>query len=78
MEVITMLLMFAAVVLSIVGCIWIIALAFQESIIWGLMVLVFAPAGFVFVGMHWEDAKQPFFIQIAGVVAAFLGMMLAG
>ena len=78
MGIIAGLLMLAAVVLSIVGQIWIIVLAFQESIIWGLLVLVFAPAGLVFVGMHWEDAQKPFFIQIGGMAACFLGVMLGG
>lgn len=78
MGIIAGLLMLAAVVLSIVGAIWIIVLAFQKSIIWGLLVLVFAPAGFVFVGMHWEDAQKPFFIQIGGMAVGFLVIMLGG
>ena len=77
MAMISGLLIFLGVVLSIVGGIWILVLAFSESIIWGLLVLVFNPAGWVFVGMHWEDTKQPFFIQLGGILACFLGLMLA-
>ncbi|NQT92791.1 MAG: hypothetical protein HQ559_08520 [Lentisphaerae bacterium] len=74
------------IVLSVVGSLtcmvgagMIIIAAFRESVGWGIGVLLFQPAAFIFVLLHWDEAKKGFLVQLAGVcvfVAAW-GMVFA-
>lgn len=59
------------VVIFIIGAILFLVVAFKESIIWGIACLLITPVVLIFTVMHWEVAKKPFFIQLAG-----LGVML--
>lgn len=58
---------------AMVGSIWLIVVAFQESSVWGMGCLFFAPVGLVFVVLHWDDAHKPFFVQLAGIAILIIG-----
>ena len=55
--------------------------AFKINIWWFLGCLLFAPVSLVFLIMHWDEAKNPFFLQLAGVallaIASALGAPVA-
>ena len=51
----------------VVGGIWILILAFQESIGWGIAVLLFTPATIAFIFIHWDKSKKPAVIYLLGV-----------
>lgn len=53
--------------LAIVGGLWLLVLAFQTSLGWGLGTLIVPFVSLVFVFAHWDDAKRPFILQIVGV-----------
>jgi len=50
----------------VVGGIWLLITAFQESVGWGVACLLLPIVGLIFVFLHWEDAKKPFLISVAG------------
>jgi hypothetical protein len=59
---------YIGVLIFILGCLGFLVAAFQESIIWGLGCLIVSPVSLVFLVMHWQQAKNPFFLQIIGLV----------
>ncbi len=61
------------IALVFVGGIGLLIAAFKESILWGLGCLFFSPVALVFLILHWREAKNPFFLQLAGVAVIFLG-----
>lgn len=63
-------------IISVVGAIMIWVEAFKENVWWGIGSLLFAPVGLVFVFLHWEVGRKPFFIQLAGGTLAIIGMLL--
>jgi hypothetical protein len=52
--------------LSVVGGLWLLITAFQESVGWGVACLLLPIVGLIFVFLHWEDAKKPFLVGLAG------------
>ena len=61
-----------------VGGIWILVLAFQDSVLWGILCLCVPLASLVFVATHFEDTKKPFFIWLAGLPIYILGAVMSG
>jgi uncharacterized membrane protein len=55
-------------ILSIVGGIWLLVVAFQTSVWWGLGSLLVPFVSLIFVIMHWQVSKKPFLISLAGTV----------
>ena len=49
--------------------------AFKNSLLWGLGCLFFYPISIVFLILYWQDAKNPFFLQLIGIFIVFLGAM---
>ncbi len=69
-------LLVTGIILSVVGGLWLLLAAFQESFAWGL-VCWFVPFGvFVFVITHWQDAAKPFGLSVLGTIIAIAGMLL--
>ncbi len=62
---------------ALVGGIWLLVVAFQESIGWGVGCLLCGPVAIVFAIQHWEKAKVPFLIEIGGAVLAGIGGSIA-
>lgn len=58
---------------SIIGGIGTLIAAFKTSILWGLGCLLIAPVSLIFLVAHWDVAKNPFFLQLAGFALIFLG-----
>lgn len=63
---------------AFVGGIWLLVVIFKESVLWGVLSLIFGPVSLVFVVMHWDISKKPFLIQIAGIVIAIIGAVIMG
>ncbi len=78
MEMIGMLLFLVGGAMMLIGGLWLLVVTFQESVLWGLGSLFIPFVSLVFVVMHWEVAKQPFLLNIAGLVPVMIGMMLSG
>lgn len=56
--------------------IWLVVIAFKESVLWGLMVLILSlflspiPV-IIFAAMHWKRANKPFLIHIIATILFF-------
>lgn len=61
--------------LSFVGGVWTLFLAFADHIGWGLAYLFLPFAGLVFIVLKWENksVRKSFFLQIIGLLFLFLG-----
>ena len=78
MEIVGMILMGLGSIGVIVTGIWLLILAFQESILWGLGYIFVPFVSLIFVIMHWDKAAKPFLIGLACILPMVLGMFLAG
>ncbi|MBX3438203.1 MAG: hypothetical protein KF861_11980, partial [Planctomycetaceae bacterium] len=64
---------------AVVGTsLWMLVLAFQESLGWGLAYIFIPFAALVFLIQHWDKAKQPFLLSLLAVVVFMAGGMMAG
>ena len=63
--------------LFIIGGIGFLIATFKQSILWGLCCIFIPPASFLFLILHWPEAKNPFFLQLVGlaiiVFASYMG-----
>ncbi|MET4729440.1 thiol:disulfide interchange protein [Lysobacter enzymogenes] len=55
---------------------WLLVLAFQESVWWGLGSLLLSPVMLVFVILHWNKAKVPFLINLGGLALVIVGAVM--
>ncbi|HXC99995.1 MAG TPA: hypothetical protein VN048_11690 [Verrucomicrobiae bacterium] len=63
---------------GLVGGIMLLVAAFKVNIWWGLGCIFLPFVALVFLFMHWPVAKNPFFIELAGIVLVIIGIMLGG
>ncbi|MGC1647915.1 MAG: hypothetical protein WA741_19000 [Candidatus Sulfotelmatobacter sp.] len=59
-------------VLAFLGSVWIIVLAWQRSILWGLICFLLPIVQLVYVAGHWKESKEAFFLHVAGLVLTIL------
>ena len=71
-------LLFVGLAIGLVGGIWLLVVAFQESVWWGIGCLLLPIVSLIFVILHWQEAKKPFLIQLAGVAFVILSIVLGG
>ena len=64
--------------IAAIGSIWIIVIAFKESVLWGLGSIFIPFVILIFVFTHWNDTKKPFLISIGGMVLFGLGVLIGG
>ena len=69
-----LLLLIMGAIIALVGFAWIVVMAFQESLLWGLACFFCKPIGtLIFVVLFWQEAKKPFFVYLAGALICGLG-----
>jgi len=78
MEIIGGLLLVVGFLAALVGGIWILVLAFQESLIWGLGCFFVPFVSLIFVIMNWDISKNAFFLNLGGGLLAVIGMAIGG
>ena len=61
----------------VIGGIGTLIAAFKTNILWGIGCLLLAPVSLIFLILHWNVAKNPFFLQLAGFVIILVGSSLA-
>jgi 4-hydroxybenzoate polyprenyltransferase len=70
---------YSGVGVFVVGALLLIVKAFQVNVWWGLGCLLISPISLVFLLMYWQEAKNPFFIQVAGLaIIWFAGYTTGG
>lgn len=66
------------IALIVIGGIGFLIAAFKESILWGLGCIIFPVIQLVFLVMHWREAKNPFLLQVVGIVAVIIAASFIG
>lgn len=52
-----------------IGSIWFVIVGFQQSILWGIFILLFNwIAGVVFSAFHWKEAWRPLLLMLLAIV----------
>lgn len=67
---------FLGLLVCVVGGIWMLVKGFQESLPWGFGMILCGIVSLVFLVMHWDKAKNPFFVQLVGIALMLLGLMV--
>ena len=70
-----MLLIYFGFLILLIGSIGFLIAAFKNSILWGLGCLLISPISIIFLILYWNDAKNPFFLQLIGIFVVFLGSL---
>jgi hypothetical protein len=63
-------------VLAFIGWSWIAILAWQRGIVWGVGCILLPVVELFYVGLHWKEAKRPFFFLLAGFGAIVLATLV--
>ena len=71
-----LLLLWTGYALCGLGGLWVIVLAWQKGILWGLACLLFPVLQLIYVGLNWKQAKSAFFLQLAGFGALILSAVV--
>jgi hypothetical protein len=66
-------LIFTAAIAIAVGQIWLIIVGFQETVLWGLLMLFIPLSAYAFVYKHWNEAKKPFLLTLGGWILLVFG-----
>jgi len=69
-----LLVFYGGVALMLLGGIWFLVRAFQESLWWGLACLICNFPSLIFLFLHWNRAKEPFFLQLVGLAASCVAL----
>lgn len=65
-------------VVSIVGGIMFLIVAFKEGVGWGLGCLFLSfPISLIFLVKYWQQSKKSFFIQLAGAGVLIVAVLLS-
>ena len=66
-------LVYIGIAIFLIGGIGTLIASFKTSILWGLGCLFIAPVSLIFLILHWDVAKNPFFLQLIGIALAYIG-----
>ena len=72
------LIILVSVLISLVGSVMLIIVAFRVSVTWGLLVLFVPFAALIFLVKYWQDAKKPFLISVSGTALQLFGVVVLG
>ena len=68
--------MITGLVLYLIGSLWFIIAGFAESVLWGVVLIVFPGiAGLAFLILHWDRASRPFGVCLLGTALIALAAL---
>ena len=76
MNIIGIIILVIGVIITIVGGASFVIAAFEESILWGLVVLLFPVMSPIFLVLHFSDSWRPALKFLIGLVVILLGTLL--
>ncbi|MEN6670460.1 hypothetical protein AAJP47_08810 [Psychrobacter sp. B38] len=77
METIGIVIVVIASIMCLIYSIKLIIIAFQESVLWGLLYLFFPFANLYFIITRWQECKSPFLKTLIAVALMILGFIIA-
>jgi hypothetical protein len=72
------LLLILGIIVFVIGGLWFLVVAFQQSILWGIASILIPIVPLIFLRFHWQAGKKPFLVQVAGFALILLGAFLGG
>jgi hypothetical protein len=54
-------------IFAFLGGLWIIVLAWQRSVVWGLGCILVPVIQIIYVVLHWKESKEAFFMLLGGL-----------
>ncbi|MFH1560904.1 MAG: hypothetical protein ABID84_05830 [Chloroflexota bacterium] len=69
---------FLGVATYMAGGIWMIILAFRESVGCGLLYLFMPFYSLYYLFSRWDEMRKPFIVFVVGIVMLIVGVVLAG
>ena len=75
MSVPVLIFLFIGFALMLIGGLMCIVAAFRQGILWGLGYLFLPFVSLIFLIIHWREAKNGFFVSLAGTAIAFLVLL---
>ena len=52
-------------IVVLVSWVWLLVVAFKESVLWGILVFLFSPVtAIIFAILNWREAKKPFLVYM--------------
>jgi len=76
MEILATVVMIAGALVSIIGGIWFLVVAFQESVLWGLGCIFVPFVSLIFLIMNFGESWKPFVMSMAGSAVVVIGVLL--
>ncbi len=70
-------LVYLGLAIFVIGGIGTLIAAFKTSLLWGLGCLFISPISLIFLIVHWNVAKNPFFLQLVGCILLIIGFSTA-
>ncbi len=71
-------LLYIGLIIFIIGGIGLLIAAFRTSIMWGIGLILIAPAAIFYTVLHWKEAKNPFLLQLFGLAVLLVGSSAGG
>jgi hypothetical protein len=78
MNILGLVLIVVGAIMSLVGGIWFLVVAFQESVLWGLACLLFPIVSLIFLISHSDRALNPFLTSLGGTLLIYIGSAKIG
>ncbi len=69
---------YVGVVLLVLGSLWLLAVAFNESIWWGLGCIIVPFVSMLFIVSHFKECAKPILLQLAGLALMLVVPVLTG
>jgi hypothetical protein len=60
----------------LVGWVWVMVIAFSESVPWGIGIFLCSPVAFVFGILKWDEAKVPVILMAVGGIVHIIGRVV--
>ena len=76
MNIIGIIVLVIGVIITIVGGAHFVIVAFEESVLWGIMVLLLPIVSPIFLILHFSDSWRPALKFVVGLGVVFLGTLL--
>ena len=76
MNIMGIIILIIGVIITIVGGVRFVIAAFEESMLWGLVVLFFPVMSPIFLILHFSDAWRPTLKFLIGLIVVLLGTIL--
>ena len=72
------LLLILGLIVFVIGGLWLLVVAFQQNVLWGIASILIPILPLMFLCLHWQAGKKPFQLQIVGLALVIIGTLLGG